>query len=489
MAIRMTGLVSGMDTEGMIKELVAVQKTKNQKVVNKQTKLTWSQEKWKELNTKLYSLYTSQLSKMRLQGSYQTKAVTASDETKASIKASAGAAPGAHTLEVKQLARAQYVTGGVLAGEGITTSTTLTSLAGKSVAGEIITIKGKDITLSDTTTIDDFLTECRSAGLNANYDVNQKRFFISSQNSGASQAFTITGTNNLGGDVLGAMKLSAGTTDMTVVQPLDAKIILDGAELSGSTNSLTVNNLTIDLKDVTTQPITINVSNNTQATYDMVKDFVTKYNEVLKEMNTLYYASSASGYDPLTDEEKEKMSDSEVEKWETRIKGSLLRRDNTLGSILNSMKENMITPVTIDGNNFALSSFGISTSSDYSEKGLLHIMGDKDDAKFSTETNKLMEALQKDPEQVMQVLSKVSQNLYNTMTEKMSAIPNMRSALTFYNDKTMESQQTTYKEEISKLEKKLAEMEDRYYKQFAAMETALSKLQSQSDSLVSLLGN
>jgi len=69
----------------------------------------------------------------------------------------------------------------------------------------------------------------------------------------------------------------------------------------------------------------------------MVKNFVTKYNEILDELNTKYNAKSSRGYDPLTDEQKEAMSDDEIEKWETKIKDSLLRRDSTLNSIISTM--------------------------------------------------------------------------------------------------------------------------------------------------------
>jgi len=65
----------------------------------------------------------------------------------------------------------------------------------------------------------------------------------------------------------------------------------------------------------------------------------------------------------------------------------------------------------------------------------------------------------------------------------------MKSALSFYNDKEMTKQMTQYKKDIKSWETKLSDMEDRYYKQFSAMETALSKLQSQQNSLASYLGS
>lgn len=42
----------------------------------------------------------------------------------------------------------------------------------------------------------------------------------------------------------------------------------------------------------------------------------------MKEMNTLYNADSAKGYEPLTSEEKEAMSDDDVKLWEDKIKKS-----------------------------------------------------------------------------------------------------------------------------------------------------------------------
>ena len=64
----------------------------------------------------------------------------------------------------------------------------------------------------------------------------------------------------------------------------------------------------------------------------------------------------------------------------------------------------------------------------------------------------------------------------------------LRSAYTVYNDKQMQKEYDEYTKTIKKWDKKIEDMENRYYKQFAAMETALSKLQSQTNSLTSLFG-
>ena len=103
MAIRMSGLSSGLDTEAIVGSLMSAQSLKKTKLTQAKTKLEWTQTKWKELNTKLYKLYTEQVSKLQLQTSYMTKKATISDETKAKITASAKAVNGSYTMEVNNI--------------------------------------------------------------------------------------------------------------------------------------------------------------------------------------------------------------------------------------------------------------------------------------------------------------------------------------------------------------------------------------------------
>jgi flagellar hook-associated protein 2 len=160
-----------------------------------------------------------------------------------------------------------------------------------------------------------------------------------------------------------------------------------------------------------------------------------------------------------------------------------------LGSLTNAMKMSMISTVSINGKNYSLASYGIQTSTDYTEKGLLHIYGDKDDATYGDKNDKLKKAFQDDPDTTMKALTGIFKNLYDTMADKMKAIPNVRSTMTFYDDKLIDKQQEEYKSKIKVQEKKLTEMENKYYKQFSAMETAMAKMQSQSNALAGLLGS
>ena len=71
MPIRITGLTSGLDTEAIISALVSSYNYKTNKYKKAQTKLSWKQDAWKSLNTKIYSLYSS-VGNMKLSTAYKT---------------------------------------------------------------------------------------------------------------------------------------------------------------------------------------------------------------------------------------------------------------------------------------------------------------------------------------------------------------------------------------------------------------------------------
>lgn len=716
MPIRMSGLMSGMDTEGIVKELMSAQSLKKTKVVQAKTKLEWKQTKWADLNGKLTSLYNNFVTKMQLSTAYKTKKTSVSDPTKASVNAGTAAANGSYTMEVKNIATAQYLTGAKLNVES--SSAKLVDIDPSLLNKEItITTKGETTKFAVTadTTISDFTDALQKAGLNANFDSAQKRLFISSEDSGLKNTFSITTSAMTADEIAGrdALRNAAGYGSMTsknkqafdaamqklqtsgvdtdaynealdtisnlsyetkkktadtaaetfvkaqiysekyaeyeekakdslkskyfdedgnlldgksqddydkavaeqadkdtvsyidtqlkdsdvklqidaaafsgktaadmagfsaeamakyygegatafsgmdgvdqdsekarldadvrdyasisdrnttlgssalsslgladivvdedgnvtvnggandssnssipkgmaLIAGSDSKIILNGAELTSSSSVVSANGLEISLTGKTKEgeSITFSVANDTESVYNNIKNFLKEYNAIMKEMNTLYNASSAKGYEPLTSEQKEAMTDEDVKLWEDKIKDSLLRNDSTLSGIINGMRNAMMTTVQYEGKSYALSSFGIMTSTDYMEGGLLHIYGDSDDSVYSGKDDKLKKALSEDPDAVIATLTGVFGKLRETMSQKMAGTKNS-SALTFYDDIKMKNDVKQYEKDIKAWEDKLAAMEDSYYKKFTAMETALAKLQSQQSSLATLFG-
>lgn len=496
--MRMSGLASGMDTEGIINEMMKIQRMKTTKIENNITKLEWQQDKWKTLNTKIYALYTGPLSKIRLEGSFNAKNATSSNSNKLEVTANGSVPEGTHTIEVKSTASAQFVTGSELnldskAGY----STKLSDLYkgdGEFPVGSEINIAVGDneevvFKVEDNTTIGDFVSSLQKAGLNASFDTVNQRFFISSKESGVDQAFTITTeadeANPNSTDLLSKMGLG---DDASIINPSDAVVIYNGAEIRSSSNTITANGLTMTVKETTgtDEVINIAITKDAEAVYDMVKDFISSYNEVLSELNDSYHAASARGYEPLTDEEKQAMSEEQIEKWEDRIKDSLLRRDSTVRSISDAMRNTLSKRVSVGDKLYSLADFGI-TSVDYTERGLLHIDGDEEDVLVAGKVDKLMKAILEDPDAVKEVFTSLTSELYSTMTEQMGSTP-LSSALTFYNDKEMTKTLARHNEDLANMEKRLLKIEDRYYRQFSAMESMLSQLNSQSDSVMSLFG-
>ena len=288
-------------------------------------------------------------------------------------------------------------------------------------------------------------------------------------------------------------------TDAKKIDGCDSEIYLNGIKYTGSSNSYSINGLNITAQVVTdtdgkasdANAISITTSTDTQGIYDKIKDFLSQYNSLINEITSLYNADSAKGYEPLTDDEKDEMSDTEVEKWEQKIKDSLLRRDDNLESLMSAMTSAMSGAVEVNGKKMYLSNFGIKTlgylNAPANQQNAYHIDGDEDDANSSGNADKLMTAITNDPDTVINFMQGLADNLYKSVHTKMQS-SSLSSIYTVYNDKEMASEYSDYTDLIKKWEEKLQDKEDYYYKKFSSMETALSKLNSQTSSLSGLFG-
>jgi len=507
MPIRITGMNSGLDTEAIIKELASAKSAKKTKMEKAQTKLGWKQEAWKALNTKIYDFYTRTLDDMRFSTSYNKKMVTCSNSNAVSIVAGEAAPYSTQSLSVDSIAKSGYMTGGQVAG-GTKGSTTLGELMGPGFTGASFDIEvGNEtppnktqIALTASTTIDDVVKQLRDAGVNANFDEKNQRFYISSTDTGSANDFKFSG-DATGESVLASLGLwkDATLTNGTAVTnqahyeaAADAKITLNGVQYTSSNNTFEINGLTITAKEVASG-MTVTTQADTSGIFDMVKNFFKGYNELINEMDKLYNADSAKGYEPLTDEEKEALSDSEVEKWETKVKDAILRKDSTLNGVASVMKEVMAQGVTLQsGETLHLFDFGIDTLGYFNapdnEKNAYHIDGDSDDSNTSRNENKLMAAIMADPDKVTSFFTKLANNLHDVLFDKMKGIDGVSSAFCVYEDKLMQEEYDDYTTKIAEQQKKVDAFMDKYYAKFSAMETALAKLESKSNAVAQLLG-
>ena len=492
MGIQFTGLASGLDTQSIIADLMRVERMKVDDIQKDKTRVDWKKDAWDEMNSKLFSFYKEELFEFKTSGTYDQKTVSSSNESVVSIGKSPGAVSGSHEIVVTNMARGSYLTGDELQNDidlnPIDLTTTADKLANFGGATEInihiMTSVGEvadvsnEITISNTDTLEEIITKVNDLGadLTINYDSNFNRIFMSSTETGEDVQLAFGQADGAIADELLA-SLGFGTTKVGAVGE-DAEFTYNGTALSSSTNEVTVNNLSLTIK-ADSGSSSISVNSNADAIYDSVKSFITKYNEISVEINLKLGAESARGYDPLTSDEKAAMTDDEIELWEGKIKTSLLRNDNVLTNLNSTMRSILSISNGVDTSAFtykSLSSLGIVTGA-YTEKGMLHIEGDEDDSAYSLKTNRLKEAIDNDPDSVMELLSALGQELYETMADRMGS-NTISSALTFYNDKMMDNQMSDYDSDMARLEERLAAVEQRYYKQFTAMEQAIQQSNS-----------
>ncbi len=616
MTMRVSGMISGLDTESIIEELVKVKSTKVESLTKDKTKLEWKQEIWSGLNSKIKS-FQSNLSNYRFSSSYKKKTTSVSNSSAVSVITGESAMNGVQELKINSLAKSGYMTGAKLTssdGAALASSSTLSSLRlskdsdGNETSGLAaltseggsftVTANGKatKISVTSDTKISELVSRLKSAGVDANFDEKNQRIFIASSSSGTDADFAITADNAEGFTALSVLGINSELGDSTdtsvntnaktlatyqnlaalkeqitdfatktvtsedgteetvydsekILEELDtnsdlykaikaemtteddyddaikklaekvnfadeilneatytssmysdgtvriagsdAEIELNGVAFSSSSNSVEVNGLTFTCLATTQDPVTVTTQDDTDGIYDMIKNLFKEYNELINEMDKLYNADSADDYEPLTDDEKEDMSDTEIEKWETTIKDSLLRNDSSLGTVFNSLKTMMLSGYEIDGKKVYLSDFGIGTLSYFTasdnEHNAYHINGDSDDSNVSTEADKLKTAIATDPDTVVDFFTSLSRDIYSKLTS-LGAKTDYSSTNSWYDDVSYKTNISDYSTKISDAEDALADYEDKYYSKFSNMEVALSKLQSSTSSITSLLG-
>ena len=214
MPIRLSGINSGLDTDAIVQELVNAYSLKTQKYEKAKTKLEWKQEAWQSLNTKIYGLYTN-VSNLRYSSAYNMRRTSVSDATKATVTASDTAVTGTQKLNILKNAQAAYITGGKL-DDAVTAKTKLSELG---FTGETtITVSRKDgttedIAVNEDTTVTQFVSSLKGAGLNATFDESNKRLFISAKESGVENDFELLAGDANGRQVLGLLGLDSALTE------------------------------------------------------------------------------------------------------------------------------------------------------------------------------------------------------------------------------------------------------------------------------------
>ena len=446
---------------------------------------------------------------MRLESSFNKSSISAS--VSGIIEPKKGSLPsGSHTIKVTSLAesanletsRIRPTTGGKVAKD-----TQLSDLGIDWTKGPVEIEVGEGtntttITLTETMTIADVETELKTALPNSNVSFNSSlgAFSISSKETGESQSISLainsgdqSALSALGFSVKSEPDGQGGTRNVASATGKNTVATYNGMQIDSESNTVEINGAEIELVGIGTTTVSSNA--NTDDTYQMIVNFVDAYNTLLDEINTLVYAEANNSYKPLTDAQKEEMSEKEIELWNNKINASILRNDSTLKEITSIMRQSISdakVEIGKDSNGkpiyMTMASIGISTSSNWSERGKLHI-----------DEKKLKAALEENPEAVTQLFAGKADastgkqagamtELYSKLSDKFKAVPNQKSSNFLFNDKALDKTITEQKKKTEKLIDKMEAMEDLYYARFTAMEKMLTSLNSQSSYFTSMLG-
>lgn len=488
--LRIGGLATGMDVEQIISDLMKIERARIDKLQQQKQILKWEQEDYREINNSLRALKDN-VFKMKLQSTYLAKSVVSADESVLTATAGANAVSGSYTVTVHSLAAGVHVGSQNELAEEKNIDGTIKTLADQfGISGTVeFTLEGKNGSQTfsfdtGTKTINDVVSEINNAdlGIKASYDSNLNRFFLIAEGTGSDAKINVTSDNNEflsngSGDANNTLKLEL----ITGTAETGTNAVIDFGDVTGlefSNNNFILNGISINIKSTGTTAIT--VSNDVDGVMESIKSFVELYNSTIDKINKELSEKRYRDYLPLTDEQREELSDEQEKKWEELARSGLLRSDDLLSGVVYKMRKDISSEVSGTSKFSMLSEVGISTKS-YYERGKLYI----DEAK-------LRSALEDDIDAVMELFTKdstvssekgIAQRVDGVLKSYIDALTDKAGTdndFSLFDNSTLGKQISRVSSEIRKWEERLQAIEDRYWAQFAAMERAINQMNQQS---------
>ncbi|OLN24236.1 hypothetical protein BTO30_00955 [Domibacillus antri] len=323
-----------------------------------------------------------------------------------------------------------------------------------------------------------------NAGLSMFYDEVEQKMSLTQKETGDHNTGTGGNISVSGGLASKGLKLDASTA--TITNGSDASFIINGLATTRKTNIFDMNGVSITLKQAFTTGAAVNLSinNDSNAVFDNIKSFIEKYNTLIDKISSKMSEEKYRSYTPLTDEQREQLSDKQQEQWEEKAKSGLLRRDSILTGVLSSMRSNFSQPVSNSETNALynqLAAIGITTTSNYMEGGKLEINEVKLKAAINNNPE-AVEALFRGGSDDSPISAQgIARRLYDSINTTMDKL-NERGGNSFSTNQQffLGRQLTNIDSSINRFEDRLIQVEDRYWKQFTAMEKAIQNANSQS---------
>ncbi|MGO4547475.1 flagellar filament capping protein FliD [Paenibacillus sp. 2TAB23] len=488
--MRLSGFASGLDIDAMVKELMKAKRSSYDTMIKNRTKVEWQQEDYRSISTKIVDFRNNKLSAFNLSNAMSAKTSEVSGDTAAlTVNSTSPTALGSLDVRVDEVAKAANTvfkfSGGTVNGGGA--DKTLSELGFDLTSGNlaVIEINNVIITANGSDTLSTLAKQINavsgSVKATALYDASSGSFSITASKTGATELDTNGAT--VTGLAVNGFTATNATENFT--DGKNAKVQINGIEYNQANNRFVVGGIdfTVKAKTAANSSTAIATTQDTNKTMETIKSFVTEYNNLINSVNTELSEARNRSFAPLTSEEKKEMSDKEIEQWEAKARSGTLRNDGTLSQLVSDLRTTVTSLIggIVDGNGKKLS-IGITTGG-YTEKG-----------KLVLDETKLRTALESSPDEVTALfmgstgvfskMSKSSMTALNSLSKKAgTSLVSTDLNASFKDNSALSTQIRNMKTRESSLLTRLDRMEEQYYKQFSAMESAINKYNSQSSSL------
>lgn len=445
--ITSTGVGSGLDINSLVSQLVAAERAApEQRMVREDAKLTTEFTALASLKGAMSSFRTA-VAALRLSTSLDLRKATVGDDTAFTASATGQAAAGSYDVEVVQLATAARI-GSALYPTGpdsvVGTGTLNISVGGSSFSIEIGESNDQLGQIRDAINASEDnpgvrATLIRDSGGTGSYLV------LTGTATGAANAISVSATNADAGLAQLVSDLNAADVDRDVVAQ-DAIVFVSGYEIHSTTNTVSgaVDGVTLNLlKAEEGTLVSLNIERDDAAIQKKVEGFVSAFNALAQQITNL------SRYDAATQSAGPLLGDAMLRGVDSQVR-------RIMGEAVSGLAGNYTT----------LASLGISTTA----TGTLQL----DSAKLQT-------ALQADAAAVANVFGSdngVAKRLDTFLGERLSVGGELAAR-----DDRIANRRKELEVRREALEARMEVIQARYLRQFTALDTMLSQLQSTSSFL------
>jgi len=521
--LRIGGIASGFDTDKIVRDLMRIERVKVDRKMQQRQVLQWQKEQFREVINQIRSFRDTYFDVLRpltnMTSTSTLRRMTATSTDPATVTATANADAMAGSSEIRVIqsataARAQTapVSRDSNLGARLSLNDSLATVSGKlqngplafdAVSGSFtVNINGTALSFLQSESLGTALARINNsaAGIHAGYSSFSDTFTFTAKATGA-QSITVDD----GGNFFAALGLKSGTgLEAIGMTGRDAQFQINGFAGSNASNSFTVDGVSysisrrIEAAD-NAPPVTVRASLDPEAVFKNIQSFIEDYNKLITTIGKELNEERFSAFPPLTAEQKEEMSEREIESWQEKAQSGLLRRESALENMLREMRTALNQAV----GGVHLSQIGIEFSRNFRDNGRLVL---RDGGQ------QLRAAIAANPERVQELFTRRSSIAYSpNLSAAEREQRRQESGLAHrLNDILLDNIRTTggrgilieragivgdttevtnsFSTRINRLDTRinrmnelLARREEQLFRQFTAMETALGQLYAQGD--------